>query len=247
MIRVAVLGAAGRMGSTVCGSVADDDELELVARIDVDDSLEELSASGAEVAVDFTTPQAVKDNVRACLEAGVHAVVGTTGLGADDLEEIAGWTSSLQANVFVAPNFAIGAVLMMRFAAEAAPYFGSAEIVERHHEKKLDAPSGTALRTADLMNVARRDSGPWASPQSPAQESLAGSRGGDRDGVRLHSLRVAGSVAHQEVVLGGAGQTLTIRHDSLDRSSFMPGVLLAIKKVSELDGLVVGLENLLDL
>ncbi|MDQ3955714.1 MAG: 4-hydroxy-tetrahydrodipicolinate reductase, partial [Actinomycetota bacterium] len=146
-------------------------------------------------------------------------------------------------NVFVAPNFAIGAVLMMRFAQQATPYFSTAEIVERHHTKKLDAPSGTALRTADLMNEARSD--PWTATSDA--ETLGGSRGGERDGVRIHSLRVDGSVAHQEVVLGGAGETLTIRHDSLDRSSFMPGVVLAVKKVSGLEGLVVGLENLLDL
>lgn len=244
MIGVAVLGAAGRMGSQVCAAVEADDDLELVARLDLDDSLDALAESGAQVAVDFTTPSAVKDNVRACLEAGVHVVVGTTGLTADDLEEISGWTSSLQANVFVAPNFAIGAVLMMRFAQQATPFFSTAEIVERHHTKKLDAPSGTALRTADLINEARSGAA-WA--DTSEAETLAGSRGGDRDGIRIHSLRVDGSVAHQEVVLGSTGETLTIRHDSLDRSSFMPGVVLAVKKVSGLDGLVVGLENLLDL
>lgn len=243
MIKVAVLGAAGRMGSQVCEAIETDDDLELAARIDLDDSLDALTDSGAQVAVDFTTPSAVKDNIRACLEAGVHAVVGTTGLSAGDLEEISGWTSSLQANVFVAPNFAIGAVLMMRFAQQATPYFSTAEIVERHHTKKLDAPSGTSLRTAELMNEARSEA--WTATSDA--ETLAGSRGGERDGIRIHSLRVAGSVAHQEVVLGGAGETLTIRHDSLDRSSFMPGVLLAVKKVSGLDGLVVGLENLLDI
>jgi 4-hydroxy-tetrahydrodipicolinate reductase len=243
MISVAVLGAAGRMGSQVCASVEADDDLELVARIDLDDSMDALADSGAQVAVDFTTPSAVKDNIRACLEAGVHAVVGTTGLTTDDLEEIAGWTSSLQANVFVAPNFAIGAVLMMRFAQQAAPYFSTVEIIERHHTKKLDAPSGTSLRTADLINEARSE--PWA--ETSDSETQDGARGGDRDGIRIHSLRVDGSVAHQDVVFGGTGETLTIRHDSLDRSSFMPGVVLAVKKVSGLDGLVVGLENLLDI
>ena len=243
MISVAVLGAAGRMGSQVCGTVEADDELELVARIDQDDSLDALAESGAQVAVDFTTPAVVKDNIRACLETGVHAVVGTTGLTADDLEEISGWTSSLQANVFVAPNFAIGAVLMMRFAQQAAPYFSTAEIVERHHTKKLDAPSGTSLRTAELMNEARSE--PWEKTSDAGAAATA--RGGDHGGVRIHSLRVAGSVAHQDVVFGGQGETLTIRHDSLDRSSFMPGVVLAVKKVSSIDGLVVGLENLLDI
>lgn len=232
------------MGATVCEAVDVDDDLDLVARIDVDQALEDLVASRAEVAVDFTTPSVVKEHVLFCLEHDVHAVVGTTGLSADDLDEIAGAARSSQANAFVAPNFALGAVLMMRFAAQAAPYFDSAEIVERHHENKLDAPSGTSLRTAALMNDARNRS--WAG-RADEVEALAGSRGGDADGIRIHSLRVRGSVAHQEVVLGSAGETLTIRHDSLDRSSFMPGVLLAVKKVGSTDGLTVGLENLLEL
>ena len=244
MIKVGVLGAAGRMGATVCDAVEADDDLELVARVDVDHSLDDLVSSGAEVAVDFTTPASVRANVEFCLDHGIHAVVGTTGLAADDLDALGTRVASAGVNVFVAPNFALGAVLMMRFAAQAAPYFDTAEIVERHHDKKLDAPSGTALRTADLMNGARGQ--PWhASVES--NDSLGGSRGGDRDGLRIHSLRVRGSVAHQEVVLGSAGETLTIRHDSLDRSSFMPGVMLAVKKVASLDGLVVGLEHLLDL
>jgi 4-hydroxy-tetrahydrodipicolinate reductase len=199
-----------------------------------------LVETGAAVAVDFTTPQAVKDNVRFCVEHGIHAVVGTTGLSGKDLEEIESWTKRHAANVFVAPNFALGAVLMMRFASLAAPHFRTAEIVERHHERKKDAPSGTSLRTASLMNEARGES--W--------ESAAGtedSRGLDVEGIRIHSLRVPGSTAHQEVVLGAPGETLTIRHDSLDPVSFMPGVLLAIKKVASLDGLVVGLEHLLDI
>ena len=242
-IKVGVLGARGRMGSTVCDAVEADDDLQLVARVDEDDPIQSLVDGGTQVAVDFTTPQAVKDNVRFCLEQGIHAVVGTTGLSEEDLDAIASWARDGEANAFVAPNFALGAVLMMRFAAEAAPYFDSAEISERHHERKLDAPSGTALRTAELMNAARKD--PWV--ESPSKETLSGSRGGEVAGLHIHSLRIRGSVAHQEVVLGSAGETLTIRHDSLDRSSFMPGVLLAVKKVSSLDGLVVGLENLLDI
>lgn len=242
-IKVGVLGARGRMGAEVCRTVEADDELDLVARIDQDDSLELLVDNGAQVAVDFTTPDAVKDNVRFCLEHDIHVVVGTTGMDDDDLNEIERWTAATRANAFVAPNFAVGAVLMMRFATDAARYFDSAEIVERHHERKLDAPSGTALRTARLMNEAR--GGSWPAPAG--NETVAGSRGGDVDGIHVHSLRVRGSVAHQEVVLGGPGETLTIRHDSLDRSSFMPGVVLATKKVGELDGLVVGLEHLLDL
>lgn len=244
MIKVGVIGAAGRMGATVCDAVDADEDLTLVARVDVDDSLDDLVTAGAQVAVDFTTPATVKDDVLFCLSHGIHAVVGTTGLSDADLEEIASATSASNANAFVAPNFALGAVLMMTFAAQAAPYFDSAEIVERHHENKLDSPSGTSLRTAELMNAARDKQ--WPVPARGA-EALEGSRGGDAAGVHIHSLRVKGSVAHQEVVLGSAGETLTIRHDSLDRASFMPGVLLAIKRVASLEGLTVGLERLLEL
>jgi 4-hydroxy-tetrahydrodipicolinate reductase len=243
-IRVGVIGAAGRMGSEARRAIEDDPELELVAGVEHGDSLDTLTAAGAEVAVDFTTPDAVKDNVRFCVDKGIHVVVGTTGLGDEDLVEIEGWTSGSSANAFVAPNFAIGAVLMMSFAAQASPWFKTAEIVERHHERKLDAPSGTALRTAKLMNEGRSEV--WSAP-SGGKESLQGSRGGDAGGIRVHSLRVPGSVAHQEVVLGSPGETLTIRHDSLERASFMPGVVLAVKKVPSLRGLTVGLEHLLGL
>ena len=245
MIKVGVFGAKGRMGSEVCRAVSADAELELVAQVDLDDPAQMLIDSGAQVAVDFTTPDAVKDNIRFCLDNGIHSVVGTTGLSDADRDEIAGWAGASTANVFIAPNFAIGAVLMMDFAARAAAHFDTAEIVERHHERKLDAPSGTALRTAELMNEAR-DGRPWATPAKET-ETLEGSRGGETGGIHIHSLRVPGSVAHQEVVLGIAGETLTIRHDSLDRASFMPGVVLAVKKVPSLDGLTVGLEKLLDL
>ncbi len=231
------------MGAEVCRTVEADEELELSAQVDQDDPLDLLVETGTDVAVDFTTPDAVKDNIRFCLDHDIHVVVGTTGLSDTDLKEVSEWAGKAGANVFVAPNFALGAVLMMRFAAEAAPYFHSAEIVERHHEKKLDAPSGTALRTAYLMNKSRAE--PW--PVSAGRELVDGSRGGEVEGVHVHSLRVRGSVAHQEVVLGSAGETLTIRHDSIDRASFMPGVALAIKKVSSLEGLVVGLEHLLDI
>lgn len=216
-IRVGVLGAQGRMGSTLCDAVEADDDLELVARIDQDDPLETLVDAGVEVAVDFTTPCVVKDNVLFCLDNGIHAVVGTTGLSGDDLEGIR--TRTGRANAFVAPNFALGAVLMMQFAAQASRFYEHAEIIERHHEKKLDAPSGTALRTAALMD-------------------------GDPS---IHSVRLPGLVAHQEVQFGAPGETLTIRHDSIDRVSFMPGVVLAVKQVAGLSGLTVGLENLLDL
>lgn len=219
MIRVAVIGAAGRMGTVTCGAVERDDDLELAARIGRNDSLDRLS--DADVAVDFTTPQAVKDNVRACLEHGVHVVVGTTGLSDDDVGEIEQWARKHGRNVFIAPNFARGAVLMMWFAQQAARHFAAVEIVERHSEKKLDAPSGTSKRTASLMRP-----------------------GGE---VPIHSLRLPGSVAHQEVIFGSPGETLTIRHDSVDRASFMPGVLLAVKNVASLDGVTVGLERLLEL
>ncbi|HEX2294509.1 MAG TPA: 4-hydroxy-tetrahydrodipicolinate reductase [Actinomycetota bacterium] len=241
-VRVGVLGAGGRMGSETCRAVDADPDLELVARVGRGDPLETLVSARAEVAVEFTTPESVKENVRFCLSHGIHCVVGATGLSDADLEDVGSWTGP--ANALVAPNFALGAVLMMSFAAAAAKHFDTAEIVERHHERKLDAPSGTALRTARLMSEAREGRA-W----SPARgdETVSGSRGGDAGGVRIHSLRLPGSVAHQEVVLGAAGETLTIRHDSIDRTSFMPGVVLACKRVGRLDGLVVGLENVLDL
>lgn len=216
-IKVGVLGAKGRMGSTVCDAVEGDKDLELVARIDEDDLIDGLVDAGVEVAVDFTTPDAVKSNVLFCLDNGIHSVVGTTGWTEDDLAEIRDRTG--KANVFVAPNFALGAVLMMEFSKQASRLYEHAEIIERHHEKKLDAPSGTALRTASMMEG------------EPA----------------IHSVRLPGLVAHQEVQFGAPGETLTIRHDSIDRVSFMPGVLLAVKRVGELPGLTVGLENLLDL
>lgn len=234
-MRVAVLGAAGRMGSEVARAVEADGELELVARVGRGDALDAIVDAGAEVAVDFTVPDAAPRNVRFALDHGIHAVVGTTGLGPDVLDDLAARAQAGAANVVVAPNFALGAVLMMRFAALAAPFFDAAEIVERHHERKLDAPSGTSLRTAALMGDARGR--PW-------RDAPEG-RGFDASGVRIHSLRMPGSVAHQEVVFGGTGETLTIRHDSLDRSSFMPGVVLAVKRVASTPGLTVGLEHLL--
>jgi len=239
-IRVGVIGAAGRMGSEVCHAVESDPELELVAKVDIDDSLDQLTDANTEVAVDFTSPKSVKDNVLFCLDKGIHAVVGTTGLSDSELSEIESGTG--KANAFVAPNFALGAVLMMAFAKQAAPHFATAEIIERHHERKVDAPSGTALRTADMMNSARDEE--WADLAESGDDQ---SRGLDKEGIRVHSVRSVGSVAHQEVVFGGPGETLTIRHDSLDRASFMPGVLLAVRKVAERPGLTVGLENLLDI
>jgi 4-hydroxy-tetrahydrodipicolinate reductase len=242
--KVGVIGASGKMGSEVCRAVEADDDLELVARVGRDDSLEALLDSGAEVAVEFSTPATVKDNAAFCLAEGINTVIGTTGLSGSDLDELRAVSKEHETKCFVAPNFAVGAVLMMRFAAEAAPHFDTVEIIERHEKQKLDAPSGTSLRTAALINEARSE--PWGVPAS-GKETLPGARGGDVGGVRIHSLRTSGSVAHQEVILGSVGQTLSIRHDSLDRSSFMPGVILAIKTVDSLEDLTVGLEALLDL
>jgi 4-hydroxy-tetrahydrodipicolinate reductase len=226
VIKVVVSGAAGRMGETVCEAVEGAEDMELAGRADpsLDAPLAD-ALDGADVVVDFSTPEAAIGNVRACLDAGVHAVVGTTGFDLDELRSAAeeSRTGSGRANVFVAPNFAIGAVLMMRFAREAAAQLSEVEIVELHHEGKVDAPSGTAKRTADLV---REVGGNVHEP--------------------IHSVRLPGLVAHQEVILGGEGQTLTIRHDSIDRHSFMPGVLLAIRRVSELpEPFTVGLERLL--
>jgi len=242
--RVGVIGASGKMGAEVCAAVEADDDLELVARVGRADSLETLRDSGAEVAVEFSTPDTVKDNAAFCLRSGINTVIGTTGLSNSDLDELRALAKEHDAKCFVAPNFAVGAVLMMQFAAQASSHFDTVEIIERHEKEKLDAPSGTSLRTANLINAARSER--WDAPTS-GRESVPGARGGDVDGVRIHSLRTSGSVAHQEVILGSLGQTLTIRHDSLDRSSFMPGVLLAIKSVGSLGDLTVGLERLLDL
>ncbi len=241
MTRVVVLGARGRMGSEVVRAVEAADDLELAAALDIGDPLD---LTGADVAVDFTHPDAVMDNLKACIDAGVHAVVGTTGFTEDRLAQLRKWLDGSSVGVLVAPNFGIAAVLMMRFAALAAPHFDSVEIVELHHAGKADAPSGTSRRTAELVAEARR--GMPAMPDATTQ-ALDGARGADVDGVRIHSVRLAGLVAHQEVLLGGAGESLTIRHDSYDRSSFMPGVLLAVRQVGSHPGLTVGLEAFLEL
>lgn len=225
MIKVGVIGAAGRMGSETCRAVEAADDLELVARVTRDDDLNDLVRSGTEVAVEFSTPATVGDNARFCVSNGIHVVVGATGLAPEDLSRLEA-AAKRGTGIFVAPNFAFGAVLMMRFSAQAARLYERAEIVERHGVHKLDAPSGTAARTASLIAEARQD---------------------DSGSVPIHSLRLPGSVAHQEVIFGGTGETLTIRHDSLDRASFMPGVLLAIREVGSMPGLTVGLEALLDL
>jgi 4-hydroxy-tetrahydrodipicolinate reductase len=264
MIRVGVIGAYGRMGQLVCRAVVEHPDLGLVAAIDrsrrgesigrmvghpelnvlVSDELDALLQAEVEVAVDFTHPDVVRENVQWCIDHAVHVVVGTTGLSDVDLEEIGAQLEleNGESNVIVAPNFAVGAVLMERFAGLAARVLPAAEIVELHHEGKADAPSGTALATA--RRLARERS---ASYRGPDAEGVEGARGGDVDGVRIHSVRLPGLVAHQEVIFGGPGQTLTIRHDATDRISFVSGVLLAIHAVSTRPGLTVGLEPLLDL
>jgi 4-hydroxy-tetrahydrodipicolinate reductase len=246
-IKVGVLGARGKVGSAVCRAVEEADDTELVAEVDHDDPVELLREKGAEAVVDFTHPDAVMDNLRYCIEHGIHAVVGTTGFDDERLDRLRGWLAdSPGTGVLVAPNFSIGAVLMMRFAAEAARHFESVEIVELHHPDKADAPSGTARRTAQLVAAARRDAGLPPSPDATSS-GLDGARGADVDGVHVHAVRARGLVAHQEVVLGGLGETLTLRHDSMDRASFTPGVLVGLRAIADHPGLTVGLEHFLDL
>lgn len=264
MIRVGVVGACGRMGQMVCRSVAEAADLALVAAVDrsrighpigplighpkidvpVAEELDRLLEAEVEVAVDFTHPEIVMDNVRWCVMHAVHLVVGTTGLTPDDLVEIEQLIEAEggESNVIVAPNFALGAVLMQRFAAQAARYFPAVEVIELHHDAKADAPSGTAIATVGRLLEERAEAfhGPFA-------EAIEGVRGGNVEGVRVHSVRLPGLLAHQEVIFGGQGQILTIRHDSTDRSSFMPGVLMAVHAVMTRPGLTVGLEPLLDL
>ncbi|HEY6497950.1 MAG TPA: 4-hydroxy-tetrahydrodipicolinate reductase [Streptosporangiaceae bacterium] len=246
MTTVGVLGARGRMGSTVVQAVTDTDDLTVAAEVDEGDARDALT--GCDVVVDFTHPGAVLDNLRWCIDHGLDTVVGTSGFGDERLAQVRDWLAAApEVRVLVAPNFSVGAVLMMRFAAQAARFFDSAEVIELHHAGKADAPSGTALRTAGLIADARKQSGLGAPPDSTTSE-LPGARGATVDGIHVHSVRVAGLVAHQEVLLGGHGETLTIRHDSLDRASFMPGVLLAARQIKTLPpGLTVGLDALLDL
>ncbi|MCR6031851.1 4-hydroxy-tetrahydrodipicolinate reductase [Nocardioides sp. zg-579] len=246
-MKVGVLGARGKVGAEVCRAVEEAAGTELVARVDAGDDIGVLVESGAEVVVDFTHPDVVMDNLRFCVEHGIHAVVGTTGFDEERLATLRGWLADAPGvGVLVAPNFSIGAILMMRFAAAAASFYESVEIVELHHPDKADAPSGTARRTAELVAAARREAGLGPVPDATST-SLDGARGADVDGIRVHGLRIRGLVAHQEVVLGGVGETLTIRHDSLDRSSFSPGVLAGVRAVAAHPGLTVGLEHYLDL
>ena len=245
MTRVAVLGAKGRMGATVCDAIRATADLELVASLDAGDDLSQLA--GTDVVVDFTTPDVVMANLEYCVTHGLHVVVGTTGFDDGRLGTVRGWVDAAPSvGVVIAPNFGIGAVLMMAFAEKAARYFESAEIVELHHPGKVDAPSGTSQHTARRIAAARREAGLGQMPDATSS-GLEGARGAEVDGVHIHAVRVSGLVAHQEVLFGGHGETLTVRHDSLDRVSFMPGVLLAVRAVSTRPGLTVGLENLLDL
>ncbi|WP_285776263.1 4-hydroxy-tetrahydrodipicolinate reductase [Microtetraspora sp. NBRC 13810] len=247
MIRVGVLGARGRVGVEVCKAVHAADDMELVAAVDQGDRIEALTEGGAEVVVDFTHPDVVMDNLGWCVQQGIHAVVGTTGFDAERLGTLRGRLAERPGvNVLIAPNFGIAAVLMMHFAQQAARFFDSAEIVELHHPNKADAPSGTARRTAELVSEARAKAGLAAMPDATTTQ-LDGARGADVAGVRVHAVRLAGLIAHQEVLLGMDGETLTIRHDTTSRSSFTPGVLLGVRRVRELPGLTVGLEHLLDL
>ena len=243
--RIGVLGARGRVGAEVCRGLAAADDLDLVAEIEAGDDLEGLVAHGVEVAVDFTHPDVVMDHLRFCLEHGIHAVVGTTGFDDQRLATLQGWVEDHPGvGVLIAPNFSIGAVLMMRFAAEAARYYESVEVVELHHPDKADAPSGTARRTAELVGAAREAAGCPPMPDATST-GLEGARGASVAGVPVHSVRARGLVAHQEVILGAVGETLTIRHDSLDRSSFVPGVLTGVREVARHPGLSVGLEHVL--
>jgi 4-hydroxy-tetrahydrodipicolinate reductase len=245
MIRVGVLGARGKMGSQACHALAAADDLDLVAQVDVGD--DRTALADAQVAVDFTSPDAVLDNIAWCLDHGVSVVAGTSGFTAERLRVIEDrLRAAPELAVLVVPNFSVGAVLMMRFAAQAARFYESVEIIELHHPTKVDAPSGTAQRTAELVAEARRAAALGPMPDATA-DTFEGARGAHVDGVAVHSVRVRGLVAHQEVILGGPGETLTIRHDSLDRESFMPGVLAAVRSVVASRGLKVGLDAVLGL
>jgi 4-hydroxy-tetrahydrodipicolinate reductase len=246
-LAVAVLGANGRMGAEAVKAVEAAADMKLVAALGRGDALDELVNAGAQVVVDLTVPESTEANVRFAVEHGMHAVVGTTGWDAGRLGELAGLLGrNPGVGVLIAPNFALGSVLASAFAAKASKYFESVEVIELHHPDKVDAPSGTAVRTAQLIAAERAAAGVGASPDATTTE-LAGARGCDVDGIRVHSVRLRGLVAHQEVLLGGPGEQLTLRHDSFDRASFMPGVLLGVRNVTGKPGLTVGLDGYLDL
>lgn len=245
-VRVAVAGARGRMGRSVCEAVEAADGLDLVAQIDEGDSWDDLAASGAAVLVDFTSPAVVMDHIELAIRSGIHCVVGTSGFTAERLTQVGELSRQRpEVGIAIVPNFALGAVLAMKFARMAARYFDAAEIIELHHAHKLDAPSGTALAAAHDIAQARREAGTGPMPDATVSDP-EGARGADIDGVRVHAVRLPGLVAHLEVVMGSAGETLTIRHDSFSRESFMPGVITAIRAIGQRPGLTVGLEPLLD-
>jgi 4-hydroxy-tetrahydrodipicolinate reductase len=244
-MRVAVLGSKGKVGATMVQAVQAAEDLTLSAEVDAGDALSLLTDSDTEAVIDFTHPDVVMDNLKFLIDNGIHAVVGTTGFTDERLQQVRAWLAANPGvSVIIAPNFAIGAVLSMHFAKQAAPFYESVEVIELHHPHKADAPSGTATRTAALISEARKDLPP--NPDATTA-SLPGARGADVDGIPVHSVRLAGLVAHQEVLFGTAGETLTIRHDSIDRTSFVPGVLLAVRQVAEHPGLTVGIEALLNL
>lgn len=244
-MRVGVLGAKGKVGATMVAAVQGADDLTLSAEVDAGDALSLLTDSRTEVVIDFTHPDVVMDNLKFLIDNGIHAVVGTTGFTGERLQQVRSWLAGQPGTgAIIAPNFAIGAVLCMHFARQAAPFYDSVEVIELHHPHKADAPSGTAARTAALIAEARKDLPP--NPDATTS-GLPGARGAEVDGIPVHSVRLAGLVAHQEVLFGTAGETLTIRHDSMDRASFVPGVLLAVRHVGERPGLTVGIESLLDL
>ncbi|MFE5873360.1 4-hydroxy-tetrahydrodipicolinate reductase [Streptomyces roseifaciens] len=246
-LRVAVIGAKGRIGSEAVRAVEAAEDMELVAALGRGDGLEALTEAGAQVAVELTHPDSVMDNLEFCVRNGIHGVVGTTGWTEERLAQLNSWLdASPSTGVLIAPNFSIGAVLTMSFARQAARFFESVEVVELHHPNKADAPSGTATRTAQLIAAARREAG--CAPQPDATTTaLEGARGADVDGVPVHAVRLRGLLAHQEVLFGDTGETLTIRHDSLHHSCFMPGILLGARRVATTPGLTFGLENFLDL
>ena len=244
-MRVGVLGARGKVGSTMCAAVRNADDMALSAEVDAGDSLAMFTDNDTEVVIDFTHPDVVMNSLEFLIDNGIHAVVGTTGFTDDRIAKVETWLAAKPgAGVLIAPNFAIGAVLSMYFAQKAAPYFESVEVIELHHPHKADAPSGTSTRTAKLIAEARK-----GLPPNPDATStgLPGARGADVDGIPVHSVRLTGLVAHQEVLFGTEGETLTIRHDSLDRTSFVPGVLLAVREIAKRPGLTIGIEPLLDL
>lgn len=246
-IKVGVLGAKGRVGQTIVAAVNESDDLELVAEIGVDDDLSLLVDNGAEVVVDFTTPNAVMGNLEFCINNGISAVVGTTGFDDARLEQVRDWLEEKDnVGVLIAPNFAISAVLTMVFSKQAARFFESAEVIELHHPNKLDAPSGTAIHTAQGIAAARKEAGMDAQPDA-TEQALEGSRGASVDGIPVHAVRMSGMVAHEQVIFGTQGQTLTIKQDSYDRNSFAPGVLVGVRNIAQHPGLVVGLEHYLGL